>query len=276
VARAVTRPPRAALALLRACLATRDDPRPDAWAELGDPIAVLRIDAVRQAGLMAQLLHAATLAGVALDPGVRSRLRAARVHEDLRLAATAPACRAAIGDDTIVLRGVAFAYTIYDEPALRHCHDLDLLVGDGAGTAAPEGSFPVSRHRSLLGRVAVGVADVDTVDAMVAGVPARVLAPADALVHACAHAVTRGVPGSPLWPLDAALLVRGTPGLDWDRVARRAVAWRCAGDVGSALDWLRRVLGVPVAPSLARELRVRGLRALPGDGLRRGWAHIVR
>lgn len=272
----MTRPPREALALLRACLATREDPREDAWAELGDPIAVLRIDAVRRAGLMAQLLHAATLAGVTLDSGVRSRLRAARVHEDLRLAATAPACRAAIDDGPIVLRGVAFAHTIYDEPALRHCHDLDLLVGEGAGTTVHEGGFPVSRHRSLLLRVAVGVDDVDTVGARVAGMPARVLAPADALVHTCAHAVTHGVPGSPLWPLDAALLVRGTPALDWDRVAGRAIAWRCAADVGSALDWLRRRLAVPVPPSLPRDLRVRGLRALPGDGLRRGWARVAR
>jgi hypothetical protein len=203
---------------------------------------------------------------VELIPGLRSRLRAARLHEDLRIPATARACREALGGDVVVLRGIALAYTVYDDPALRHCHDLDLLVRAGAGREQHEDGFPVSRHLSLFApwRLGVGFDDVaaDTVPTAVAGTAARVLPPAEAVVHTCAHAATLGIPHSPLWAVDAALLVRRTPELDWDRVAARARGWRCAGVVADALSWLRREVGVAVPAQCVRDLRTGGLSRL--------------
>lgn len=254
--------PGRALPVLRACLATRADPRPGDWSALGDLREVLQLPAVRQAGLLAQLLHAAGLAGVELDPALRSRLRAARAHEELRLEATAQACREALAADVVVLRGVALAHTVYDEPALRHCHDIDLLVPAGAGVTRHASGFPVARHTSLLRHRRIGVEDVATVDAMIAGVAARVLDASGALVHVCAHAASGGAAHSPLWAIDAGLLIRRGP--DWDQVVERAREWRCARVTGSALGWLQRDLGVAVPGEVVRELRtLRLLRRRP-------------
>jgi hypothetical protein len=270
----VNRPPRAAHALLRACLATAEDPRPEAWRSLGDARAALAIAPVQRAGLLPQLLHAATLAGVELDPPLRSRLRAARVHEDLRAQAVATACRESRRDGEVVLRGVALAHTAYDDPALRHCHDLDLLSRDREGVEVHPSGLPVSRHRSIFGggHPPVGLDDVvpQTVTTDIAGLTVPVLHPADALVHVCAHAATIAIPGAPLWPLDAAMIVRRDPELDWDRVVARAAEWKFVGAVFQALAWLRRELGVPVPGATLRELRRRRLRRAPRRLLRLG------
>src|ERR1700746_3766744 len=34
------------------------------------------------------------------------------------------------GIPTILLKGTALAETVYDNPVLRHCHDIDLLIRD--------------------------------------------------------------------------------------------------------------------------------------------------
>ena len=171
-----------------------------------------------------------------------------------------------------MLRGVAAAHTAYDHPALRHCHDLDLLVRDGDGTQQHPSGFPISRHESLFGsgHPPVRIDDIlgDTAQAEVAGVPARVLEPADAVVHICAHAATLGIRHSPLWPVDVAMVIRSAPDLDWDRVVARAGEWGFVGAVSAALTWLRGSLEVPVPAAVVRELRVRRLRRAPRRLLR--------
>jgi hypothetical protein len=204
-------PPAGALAAVGACLATRQDPRAEDWAALENIRDVLRQRDVRRAGLMPQLLQAATEAGVRLDPTLRSLCRAARAHEELRIAAMAPTCRRAVGvmeGDAVVLRGVALGHTVYAHPALRHCHDLDLLV------------------------------------------------PAASLLDVCVQAATHGPPRSPLWCIDAALLIRSGP-LDWDRAVSRAREWRIAGHAAITLSWLRERLGIPVPLEVVRALRPR-------------------
>ena len=237
-------PPDAAVPLLRACLG-----RPDAWAALGDPRPALAMPDITRAGLMPQLLHAAEEAGVALDPAVRSALRTGRVYSELRLKELEPACRDGITGDVVVLRGLALAHTVYADPALRHCHDLDLLVPGAPGVSEHPSGLPISRHASLFSFRHVGLEDVETAPTVVGGVPARVLAPADALVHCCVHAATNGVVHGPLWCVDAGLLARD---VDFDQVAERAGVWRVARQLRAPLSWLRDALGVPVPAALTR------------------------
>jgi Uncharacterised nucleotidyltransferase len=275
VARRVNRPAAAAVVVVRACLATADDPRPDAWRAVRDAPELLRLDPIRRAGLLPQLLQAATLAAASLPPQLRSRFRAAHVHEELRTKAAVAACQdALVAEEVIVLRGVALAHTVYDAPPLRHCHDLDLLGAGADGTTEHPSGFPISRHRSLFAHRSVGIEAVlaDAVNTEIAGVPARVLHPADALVHGCVHALTLGIPDSPLWALDCALVVRRTEALDWTRVISRASEWSSAHTVARALGWLRRDLGVPVPASVVRRLRAHSLRALPSQS----WARAAR
>lgn len=266
--RAAHEPPAEACDLLRACLATRERPRREAWAALAGSWELLRDPVIRRAGLMAQLAHASELAGIELDPEVRSMLRTARVHEELRLEALAPACREhleGVDRDAIVLRGLALSHTVYDDPALRHCHDLDLLVPGPGGQELHPSGLPISRHVSLFGPGAPPVlwAEVSggAVEAEVAGAAARVLPAPEALVHVCVHGSHRGWAHSPLWCLDAALLIRRSPALDWDRVVRRARDWAVAAPAHRALRWLRDGLGVEVPDAPLAGLSRRGVLA---------------
>jgi hypothetical protein len=247
---------------VRAALATAEEPRHEAWASLQNGWRLTRDRPVDYARLLPQLMHAAELAGTSVIPDFRSVLRAARVHEELRVQAMGPVCRDALegaNGERIVLRGVALSHTVYDHPAFRHCHDLDLLVPRAARSATHPSGLPVSQHTALFGsiRATAGWAEVEpeAVVAEVAGVPARILAPADALVHICVHAATNGVPHSPMWCVDAALVLRRYPDLDWDRVVQRARQWRVALHTFRTLRWLRARLAVPVrASALARLL----------------------
>jgi hypothetical protein len=198
---------------------------------------------------------------------VRSVLRVARVREELRMASVADACRdslAQAGEEAIVLRGIALAYGSYDAPELRHCHDLDLLVMTGAGSTTHESGFAASAHTSLFAsprsRVSFDEVERDTVAVEICGVRTRVLQPADALVHLCAHAAMDGQPFSPLWCVDAGVFIRKAEVLDWDRVIDRAKAWNVAAATGETLTLLHDRLGVRVPGEALRALSRFGVR----------------
>ena len=272
-------PPEDSFDLISACLATAEDPRLGAWAILAEVPEILRDPAVRRAGLMPQLLHAADISGVELAPEVRSVLRVASVREELRTAAVAEACREFLdldGGQAIVLRGVALAYSVYDSPELRHCHDLDVLLRTTLPASAHASGFQTSAHVSLFSspRRRVSFEDVApvTIRAEIAGVPARVMAPAEALVHLCAHPAIAGQLRNPLWCVDAGLLIKRSEALDWERVVDRAVAWNVAAVTGQALGLLHHRLDLPVPATALRALSTRRvrLRALAQRRLRIG------
>jgi hypothetical protein len=83
-------------------------------------------------------------------------------------------------------------------------------------------------------------------------VQARVLAPADALVHVCAHGAGRPAP-SPRWALDAWWIV-ARDNVDWTVVVDQASGLR--GPVLAALlDWLAAELEAPVPEDVLAHLR---------------------
>jgi hypothetical protein len=69
---------------------------------------------------------------LALD--LQRTLRTAQLREQSRNPVFRRACKLAFETLTnakipfLVLKGAAFAETVYDEPSLRHCHDCDLFV----------------------------------------------------------------------------------------------------------------------------------------------------
>lgn len=271
-------PSAATTELMRACLGA-PGPAPAALRDVAALKAGLHDPVIRGAGLMPLLLRAA---GERAAPEVRSVLRASLAHEQVRLAAVGPACAetvAAEAGPALVLGGVAAAWGAYDDPALRHCHDLDLLVAGEAGARAHPSGFPVARHLTLFAGPlpAVRAADVlaDAVPVEIAGTPARALDPADAVVHRCGHAATRGRAAGPLWGLDVAMLVRRHPELDWTRVADRARDWHVAVAVAPMLDWLARELDVAIPPPALSALRGARLRSGPRARLRLRRARLV-
>lgn len=187
------------------------------------------------------------------------------------------------GVDTIVLRGLVLAETVYPEPHRRHTHDIDLFVrptdlarAEEAARAAgfteraddpdrlpggvrlvhPSG-LPVELHTSLfldpLHPAEIDGMDTRAVRCALLGEEVRCLSAADQLIHICGIASQSPVRGSLRWVTDAWLLVGSEPGLDWDTVVRGAESAHLSLPLSVMLRYLADEMGSPIpAPVLDR------------------------
>lgn len=185
---------------------------------------------------------------------------------------------AAAGLAPVVIRGFALSETLYDEPGLRHSHDIDLLLtGDDVERAratlarlefgecgkAERGSrvrlahasglqvalhgalFPASRDGQLMADV-LGRCEARPI----AGRPSRVLAPADALLHACSHAWDGEGRRSPLWICDSWFLLSRHGDADWSGIGEAARRAGIESPLALILDYLVTELQVRLPGSL--------------------------
>lgn len=177
----------------------------------------------------------------------------------------------------VVIRGFAFAETVYDEPCLRHCHDLDLfLARDGArqarttlarlGFAArPDAGEPrlrcahpsgweVTLHGGLFPAGVEAGLEADALERCerreIARVTSLVLAPVDALLHACAHAWSPDGYPSAMWIADLWRLLAKRPDADWTDVAEGARRAGVATPLARTLEYLATDLGAQVPAAL--------------------------
>jgi hypothetical protein len=241
----------------------------------------LRERAGRCRRLLPALYAAGKHNGAAFEPSFASVLRAAYVHEGLRADAMRDACGEILrtladrGATVTVVGGVALAELVYDEPPLRHCHDLDLLVSPAAletvvealglpltrlraGTAHlrhPSG-MPLAVHTRPYRDAYYGPQDAylgRPVKRTLAGVPTRVPNPVDMMVHVCtrpAWSPNRDV----VWPLDAWFLFRRYPDTEWADLTKRAVEAHVALTLMVRLRWLRDELMAPVPEAVLNAL----------------------
>lgn len=95
------------------------------------------------------------------------------------------------GCDVLVLRGAALAEVAYPEPFLRHCHDLDVLLRGGPVTDE-DLLRRASLHRSAFAHPLAQADDgplwARSASLAVGSATARVMEPADMLVHISGHA----------------------------------------------------------------------------------------
>jgi hypothetical protein len=287
--RRLPRPSREQTCLLRACLHDGESAR-GAWecwrAAVGDVEGFVRADRWGIKRLLPLLLDAARRNHLPVPGEFRTALKAASLREELRWLTYRRLCGnvlsrlATAGIPFLVLNGAALAEQAYPEPALRHCHDIDLLVGacdpaaltaclSGIGFApvgqrrSPErglrfehdSGLPLAFHRAPFAGAA-GAAAVHGCWARsrireVGGVPARVLCPADALLQLCAHAPRSEGSGPLVRVCDAWFTIRRQPGPEWsilaDAVRRCGVGPRVVG----FLAYLRDELHAPVPESLS-------------------------
>jgi hypothetical protein len=94
-----------------------------------------------------------------------------------------------------------------------------------------------------------------TIPLQVGDAKTSVLDPAAALVHACAHGVTRSQTASIRWIADAYTLVN-TPDkpVEWDVVVRLAMALRAVLPMQVACDYLAKRFQAPIPPDAIRAL----------------------
>jgi hypothetical protein len=220
---------------------------------------------------------------LAADAGLRTLLKLAHAAESLRDAFCRRGGRAVLrrlareGLAPVVIRGFAFSETVYDEPCLRHCHDIDLLVANGgalrARTAlsrlgfavdgAPRGGRLRCVHPSGLQVTLHGSLFPAGVDARleaaalerserrtIADTPATVLAPVDALLHACAHAWGREGFRSSMWICDLWFLLARERDTDWTAAAGGARRARLGKPLARTLEYLATALEAPIPAAL--------------------------
>jgi hypothetical protein len=178
----------------------------------------------------------------------------------------------------IVVRGFAFSETVYEEPSLRHCHDIDLFLEYGGATQVrdvllrvnflPDGEMPGDRlrfvhtsglqvilHRHLF------PAGIDTLllaevlnrseRRLIAGAMSNVLAPADALLHACTHAWSTEGCWSPMWICDAWFLLAGLRNSDWALACDIAHRAHVEKPLSLTLHYLETELEAPIPSSIS-------------------------
>jgi hypothetical protein len=198
---------------------------------------------------------------------------------------------AALGESGItvaLLKGGALGSVVYRDPAFRTMGDVDLLAREDdlvaasrvlrrlgytaddswrseawyeahhhhlAPLIAPDGSLIVELHRSIVeageGRVPVDELWERASLERIGGVPFRVLAPSDLLLHLCLHLARDNMfVGGKLRDLrDMAETIRHYgEAIEWDEVMTRAKEWQVAGYVYWAL-WLARDMAGAAVPA---------------------------
>jgi hypothetical protein len=285
---------------LRALLLS-GEPARQAWdryrTRMGDPRKAIKRD---RGGIktLAPLLDAALRRnGIVADDALLTSLRTASLREELRsrsyrrIVRSALSALAAGGVRHAVVGEAALAETVYDGPALRHCHKIDLLLpGDDVNRAAPlllpagfdppagglsprpdhlairHGSgLPLELHSRLPGdrHRAVSPDELWTRSqpATIAGLPTRVLSPADNLLHACALAPMSSGRESLVWVSDAWHLITRCPDLDWEVLLECTTRSRLALPLSVTIAYLAGALDAPVPPAVVDRARAAGAQA---------------
>lgn len=280
--------------LLRACLLDGEDGR-EAWRVwqtlAGDPKAAMAEDRWSVKRLLPALYSALRRNGAAVDATLLPYLKLAYVREQIRSRTYLRICGEVLtilhdaDVPVVLLRGAALAATVYLDPALRHCHDLALLVersdvsraaealqrqglerlpvGDGAGAARGpaallrhETTLPVELHTHLFGVPLYELPPSEvwpqTRTVEIAGASARVLAPADSLLHVCGHASYSRGRESLRWVGDAWHLIAVHPDLDWELLCQSAQRSRLTLPLAVMLRYLSAQLGATI-PEVALE-----------------------
>jgi hypothetical protein len=283
--------------LLKAALFSGDDAR-SAFLEWAASADLDRLDSGSFRLLPALHLNLKALGVThALTPRLLSVYRSTWYRNQLLLNQAASVIRMLADHeiDSVLLKGAALASGIYGDPGARPMADADLLVRRGDVRAAADllratgwNPWPPVSARTLdsfLGtKHAIGFRDgagreldlhrhvffrnrVEALDdalwdrsqpATVGGVPARILAPEDLLLHVVVHGADWNAVPPIRWVADAFGVVRSAPRLDWDLVVESARMRRFVLASLAGLEYLARVFHARVPPEV-----LSALRALP-------------
>ncbi len=203
-------------------------------------------------------------------------LESSRAQEVRRVSGRALQVLEEAGVTPTPLRGVVLAEQYYPDPALRHCHDLDLLVDpEGfptaaaalarAGYARSEGpdvsgsraaqftdpsGFPITLHRELFQiphyAVSHEALQKRTIAGLCLGVPVRLLSPSDMLIHVCGHASCSPGRTNLRWVVDAWYLTQQLTDLDWISFPEQVKRVRLVLPIAVMLRYLRDELAAPI------------------------------
>jgi len=279
--------------LLRTCLLPRDLAR-QAWEEWRSRYDGAGFDfagnnpSIRK--LRPLLFNAFQQHGLEADNKTRTYLGSAYLKEELRSKIFRQICREVIqllqreGLAAIVLKGTALAETVYGNPVLRHCHDIDILLPDDELSHAAnlltslgfqrvnpnsqkrnphvrmehESELPVELHSGLFDvpyyNMVSSEIQTRSQTRLIAEVPVKILAPSDSLLHVCGHASYSSKRPSLRWVADAWFIVERHPDLDWDRLLESIHRSRLSLPLSVMLGYLAEDLNSPIPSTFLSHL----------------------
>lgn len=279
--------------LLRSCL-LEGEAQSQAWEKvLGtetNPEPFLKQNHQGIKRLLPLLFYSLQQSGIEIEPSALTILRVAAVHEELRTKVVRHLCREILSSlhsfrgQIMILKGVPLADMEYTNKGHRHCHDLDILIGQsdtdsvskilkGLGmqfqpnctnsqgeslTVHHDTGFPISLHHQLFpipffnGNLSAVWARSQT--QIITGVRASILSPADNLLHACGLKFCHGNRESLLWACDAWLLINKHRDLDWDVVYHCATRQCMAYPLSVILGYVAEELDAPIPDSFLERL----------------------
>lgn len=279
--------------LLRACLHSGDSAR-QAWKEWQSCTGKGANGFIVKAGTIKDLrplvFNAVRCHGLELNKESQTFLRSAYLKEELRSKIFRRVCRDLLlllekeGVPTIVLKGTALAETVYENPVLRHSHDIELLINDQdmerAAILLPtiffrrvkrelepamsrlslehENGLPLELHSRLF-EISFHNASLSEMwsrrlSRNIAGVPACILAPSDNLLHVCGHAFYSRSRQSLRWVADAWFIVDRHRDLDWDLLLDCARQSRLVLPLSATLRYLVEELNAAVPATFLNRL----------------------
>lgn len=186
---------------------------------------------------------------------------------------------------SLLLKGAALGETVYSEPALRHSHDIDLLVqtvdlGRAAGALARAGfvaggdrlrssdevvyahrsALPVRLHTKLF-RLRHYTVDLEGLwsrkrPLRAAGERAHGLSPADNVLHTLGHASYCPSRSTLLWACDCWLILDATSDLDWSHLVAETERSGLAVPITLMLRYLAEELDSPVPDDALNQVEV--------------------
>ncbi len=285
--------------LLRACLYSGDSGRKawGVWRErAGDPRALLGDDRQGVKTVAPLLLVALRRTGAVVDDSLLTYLRTASLKEELRTKIYSRILREVLttltsaGVSQILVKGAALGESVYGDPALRHSHDIDILLEEGdllraASMLSPlgftlsgkesgagqdhvklthESGLPLELHARLfrIPYYSPPLADMRarSQTQVVAGVSTRVLSPADNLLHVCGLPSCSGSNQSLQWVCDAWHIVACHPNLDWDVFLECALRSHLALPLSVTVGYLAEGLNAQIPAAVLGRLRVAASR----------------
>jgi Uncharacterised nucleotidyltransferase len=287
--------------LLRACLDKGESGREacESWFGSHDnPKRDLNREFVKS--LVPLMSRAVRTHSVQVNDTFLTVLRTGALREELRTRTYRHICQrmlsalVAEGIPTIVIKGAAIAETVYPHPAVRHSHNIELLVepqrlDEIVGLLVPlkfvpspkirtatrqsielthESGLPAVLHcdpfQIPLCNAAVPKMFSRTVGAQISDTPVQVLSPSDALLLSCANEACSGVIESNRSIIDAWFIVDQYRDLDWDLLLQTAHESHLELPLWKRLSYLFHELKSPIPPQFLDRLSttVRSVSAL--------------
>ena len=265
--------------LLRACLTPGESGKLACEAWLKQHQNGFKKEAIK--AFLPLFLHAVKKHAVKVDAAFLTVLRTAVLREELRTNTYNRICCelfSALSDyviPTIVLGGAALADTVYAHPALRHSHDIDVLIPDvefsrterliaslrfksvnlpEAGSHHLEfmhaSGVPLTLHSRLF-QLPAYTPPLPEIwsrshNLLIAGVPIRTLSPVDSLLYVCGHASYSSSRHSLRWVSDAWFIIDRYPDLVWDLLLNCARRSWLTLPLSVMLRYLAEALDAPI------------------------------